>query len=225
MMATVPDDRDRNRQESERDELAEWSKRAKRVLRQKLRALRQALPEKAAEARSARIVDHLLQEPRVSAAQAVALFWPMLERREIDLRPLDLQLRARGVDLYYPFMTRSDRGDITTGFRLVADVAELTVQGQRFAEPSPTARLAEPGDLDVVVVPALAATPLGHRLGYGSGFYDATLPQFCPPALSIVVVHDFQLMLELPREPHDRVCDEVVTDGQERRGGLAAPGR
>jgi 5-formyltetrahydrofolate cyclo-ligase len=215
MIASVPNDRDVHRLASDRDEISEWSKSAKRVLRQKLRALRQALPEKAAAARSARIVERLLAQPRVSAARAVALFWPMLERREIDLRPLDVELRARGVDVYYPFMTRTGQAAITTGFRLVADPSELTVQDQRFAEPSLAAPLARRGDLDVVVVPALAATPHGHRLGYGSGFYDATLPEFCPPAFSIVIVHDFQLMLELPCEPHDRACDEVVSDRQE----------
>jgi 5-formyltetrahydrofolate cyclo-ligase len=215
MLGSVPDHRDVHRLEPDRDELSEWSKSAKRVLRQKLRGLREALPEPAAEARSARIVERLLLQPRVSAAKAVALFWPILERREIDLRPLDVKLRARGVDVYYPFMARTDQGDITTGFRLVPEIGELAVRGQRFAEPSPTARLAERGDLDVVVVPALAATPLGHRLGYGSGFYDATLSEFCPPAFSIVVVHDFQLMLELPCEAHDRACDAVVTDRHE----------
>jgi 5-formyltetrahydrofolate cyclo-ligase len=211
----VPDDRNGHHLEPGRDQLSEWSKSAKRVLRQKLGALRQALPEKASAARSARIVERLMAQPRVSAAKAVALFWPMIERREIDLRPLDLMLRARGVDIYYPFMTRTDPGEITTGFRLVADLAELTLRGQRFVEPSPAARRAECGDLDVVVVPALAATKLGHRLGYGRGFYDATLPEFCPPAYSIVVVHDFQLMLELPCESHDRACDDVVTDRRE----------
>jgi 5-formyltetrahydrofolate cyclo-ligase len=190
----------------------EWVKVAKRAIRQKQRLLRQALPEAAAAARSARIVEQLLVHPRVSTAKGIALFWPMLERREIDLRPLDRQLRARGVKIYYPSMTPTGEGDMSTGFRLVAAVEELVVREHRFAAPSPAAPLALRGDVDVVVVPALAAAPNGHRLGYGAGFYDATLADVCPPALSIVVVHDFQLMLELPLEPHDRACDAVVTD-------------
>jgi 5-formyltetrahydrofolate cyclo-ligase len=63
-------------------------------------------------------------------------------------------------------------------------------------------------------VPALAATPDGHRLGYGKGFYDATLPDVCPPALAIAVVYSFQLLAELPVESHDHRCDLVATDAQ-----------
>jgi 5-formyltetrahydrofolate cyclo-ligase len=191
---------------------AEWTQQAKRLLRQKQRALRQALPAAAAAARSQRIVERLSRHPRLMAARAVALFWPMLDRREIDLRPLDEQLRARAIDVYYPYLERTDAGDMITGFRFVGAVDELVVGARKFAEPPAGARVALRGDVDVVVVPALAATPEGQRLGYGAGFYDATLADLCPPAFSIVVVHDFQLMLELPMEPHDQTCDEVITD-------------
>lgn len=189
-----------------------WALSAKKAIRTKQRALRLALPERAAAARSERVVQRLLAHERVTLAKGVALFWPMLERREIDLRPLDLQLRARGARIYYPAMVANALGGIETSFRLVSNLNELAPRGKRFAEPPPEAPLATRGDIDVVVVPALAATPTGHRLGYGAGFYDATLPDICPPAFSIVVVNDFQLMLELPLETHDVRCDEVVTD-------------
>jgi 5-formyltetrahydrofolate cyclo-ligase len=38
------------------------------------------------------------------------------------------------------------------------------------------------------------------------------LPRFSPPATSIVVAFDFQLVVELPVEAHDVACDLVVTD-------------
>lgn len=193
------------------DQIA-WALGAKKAIRTKLSALRLALPERSAAARSERIVQRLLAHARLVQANGVALFWPMQQRREIDLRPLDLQLRQRGVRLYYPAMTAGAGGSIETSFRLVNSLDELVPRGKRFAEPPPEAPLAARGEIDVVVVPALAATPSGHRLGYGAGFYDATLPDICPPAFSIVVVNDFQLMLELPLEAHDYRCDEVVTD-------------
>jgi len=196
----------------DQDQLQQLTEGAKRALRQQLRGLRQALPEAAAAARSQRIVAQLSQHPRILAARRVALFWPILDRREIDLRPLDRLLRTRGATLYYPYMRTADAGDVETGFRVTASADDLVIFAQRFAQPPTSAKTAERADIDVVVVPALAATVEGHRLGYGSGFYDATLPDVCPPAYSIVVVHDFQLLLELPRELHDRACDEVVTD-------------
>lgn len=198
--------------DNETDQTTLLTQAAKRALRQKLRALRQALPEAASAARSQRIVERLSQHPRLLAARGVALFWPMLDRREIDLRPLDRLLRSRGTAVYYPYMERTDERHYVTGFRVTATADELAVGAQRFAEPPAGARVAVRGDVDVVVVPALAATPDGDRLGYGAGFYDATLPDICPPAYSIAVVHDFQLLVELPGLPHDWPCDEVVTD-------------
>ena len=51
---------------------------------------------------------------------------------------------------------------------------------------------------DVVVVPALAVAADGHRVGYGIGFYDATLPDVCPPAAAVMVAFGFQLLAEVP---------------------------
>ena len=68
--------------------------------------------------------------------------------------------------------------------------------------------------VDLIVVPALAVAPTGHRLGYGGGFYDVMLPDFCPPATAVVVAFDFQLVAELPAEPHDVACALVVTDAR-----------
>jgi 5-formyltetrahydrofolate cyclo-ligase len=72
--------------------------------------------------------------------------------------------------------------------------------------------MAQRGEVQVVVVPALAVASDGHRLGYGAGYYDATLPDLCPPARSIVVAFDFQRMMELPITPNDLRCDDIVTD-------------
>lgn len=186
---------------------------AKRQLRQKMRALRQALPQARVEARSRCIVERLLEHPWLVNATGVALYWPMQERREVDLREVDQVLRARGVRLCYPFMDREQDGSVLTGFRWVTDRAQLILRDHGFAEPSPDAPIVERGEVQVVVVPALAVTVEGHRLGYGAGYYDATLPDLCPPARSIVVAYDFQRLMELPTTERDVRCDVVITDG------------
>jgi 5-formyltetrahydrofolate cyclo-ligase len=188
-----------------------------------MRATRRALGGAAVAARSERIVAALLSLPPVQQARAVGLFWPRLSHREVDLRPLDRALRERGVAVYYPFMDVKGQG-YTTGFRKVAGIEELQQRGRGFAEPPPTATVAVRGELDLLIVPALAATPEGHRLGYGSGFYDVTLPEFRPPALALIVVFSFQLIGEMPVLPHDVACDGVVSDRQiyDPRGLLAA---
>ncbi|HZU83995.1 MAG TPA: 5-formyltetrahydrofolate cyclo-ligase, partial [Polyangiaceae bacterium] len=60
-----------------------------------MRGLRSALPAAACAERSARIVSRLLSLDVIERARAVALFWPMQERHEVDLRALDARLRDR----------------------------------------------------------------------------------------------------------------------------------
>ena len=197
--------------------------RARERVRAGMRATRKAIGSTAVAARSERIVTTLLSLGPVQQARAVGLFWPRVSQGEVDLRRLDLALRERGVTVYYPFMDAKGEG-YTTGFRRVIGLEELQQRGRGFAEPSPTASVAARGDLDLLIVPALAATPEGHRLGYGSGFYDVTLPELRPPALALIVAFSFQLIGEMPVLAHDVACDGVVSDRQvyDPRGVLAA---
>jgi 5-formyltetrahydrofolate cyclo-ligase len=204
---------------AEREELG---RRAKKQLRARLSATRCALPPAAVQARSGRIVEALESLEPVRRARSVASFWPMAGRAEVDLRALDQRFAERGVVRYYPFMDPKGAG-FSTGFRRIESVVDLQLRGRRFVEPPRDAASAARGDLDVVLVPALAVTPEGQRLGFGSGFYDATLPDVAPPALTIVVAFSFQLLGELFVEQHDVACDLVVTDREifDPRGRLA----
>jgi 5-formyltetrahydrofolate cyclo-ligase len=210
--------------DADADTLAALGQRAKKQLRARLSATRRALPPSAVQARSARIVELLCGLAPLVGARAVASFWPMEGRAEVDLRGLDRWFGERGVTRYYPFMDPKGAG-FTTGFRRIAGADDLQLRGRRFFEPPQAAPVAARGDVDVVLVPALAVTPEGHRLGFGSGFYDATLPDIAPPALTIAVAFSFQLLAELFIEPHDVACDLVVTDREifDPRGVLLAP--
>jgi 5-formyltetrahydrofolate cyclo-ligase len=184
-------------------------RRVKGELRKRMRGLRKTLPASACAERSVRIVERLSAVPPVSEARAIALFWPIEERHEVDLRPLDAQLRERGVRVAYPAVD-PETGAMT--FRFVEHTDSMLEQGFGFREPPQDAPQASPGALDVVVVPALAVDPTGHRLGYGAGYYDRTLPAFVPPAVPIAVAFDFQLLVEIPFTAGDVPASWIVTD-------------
>jgi 5-formyltetrahydrofolate cyclo-ligase len=194
--------------------LAEVTDRAKRQIRTRMRALRSAHPEAALAERSARIVERLAALPEFLAARSVASFWPLTERHEVDLRAFDPLVRGRGQGLYYPGLAGGGDAPLRTALRLTRSSDELAVRGGRFAEPPEDAPEAARGDIDLVVVPALAVAANGHRIGYGAGFYDAVLPDYRPPAVAVVVAYDFQLLAEVPVLQHDIACDIVVTDAR-----------
>jgi 5-formyltetrahydrofolate cyclo-ligase len=97
-------------------------------------------------------------------------------------------------------------------FRFVEQTGSMLEQGLGFREPSQDAPEASPGTLDAVIVPALAVGPMGHRLGYGAGYYDRTLPAFAPPAVTVAVAFDFQLLAEIPFTAGDVAVSWIVTD-------------
>ncbi|HEY8078440.1 MAG TPA: 5-formyltetrahydrofolate cyclo-ligase, partial [Labilithrix sp.] len=118
-------------------------------------------------------------------------------------------LRARGALVAYPAID-ADTGVMT--FRATETVQDLEERGFGFAEPAATAPDATP--LDVVIVPALALDPTGHRIGYGAGYYDRTLPRYCPPAVSIAVAFDWQMVAEVPFTEDDVRVAWIVTDAR-----------
>jgi 5-formyltetrahydrofolate cyclo-ligase len=193
--------------------LASLKQRAKRQLRRRMQSLRAAVPKAALAARSDSIVERLLSLPEVADARRIALFFPMEGRGEVDLSRLDASFRDRGAAVYYPTLRDGDEGP-SPGFCAVSATSELEEAGRGFREPPPAAPLARPGEIDFIVVPALAVSELGYRLGYGSGFYDIVLPKFRPPARAVVVAYDFQLLAELPSTDNDIACDLVVTDAR-----------
>jgi 5-formyltetrahydrofolate cyclo-ligase len=65
---------------------------------------------------------------------------------------------------------------------------------------------------DVVIVPGLAFTARGERLGQGGGWYDRFLGATRPDCATIGVCFVEQVVDSLPIEPHDVVVDRVVTD-------------
>jgi 5-formyltetrahydrofolate cyclo-ligase len=184
---------------------------SKAELRRRLRSACRALARSALQRRSRAICECVEALPLFEHSRALGLYSPMLERGEVDVRPLFRRACAVGKRVYFPFIDRLG-GRVDQGFRRVDDLGELAPRGFPFAEPDPCAVRARRGDLDLLIVPALAATAAGDRLGRGSAFYDAVLPDFWPPARSLLVIFSFQLLTELPVEPHDRRCDLVVTD-------------
>lgn len=191
--------------------LSDLKFRAKKQLRARMRGLRAAHPEAVLAQASARIVERVLGMPEFAAARSVGSFWPMADRREVDVRAIADAVLSANKQLFFPFLQPTATG-FSTGFAQVSAVSELAERGQRFFEPPPEAPRAERGQIELLIVPALAVAADGHRLGYGSGFYDATLPDFCPPARAIVTVFDFQLLGELPVTTGDVASHFIVTD-------------
>lgn len=63
--------------------------------------------------------------------------------------------------------------------------------------------------IDLAIVPGMAFSSAGVRLGRGKGYYDRLLPRL-PRAYRIGLCFSFQLLSHIPSEQHDVLMNEVV---------------
>ncbi len=69
-----------------------------------------------------------------------------------------------------------------------------------------------PGELDLILVPALGFSKNGHRIGYGKGYYDHFLKQ-CAAVKIGLAFHEQIINNEGPfEEDHDIAMDFIITD-------------
>lgn len=77
-------------------------------------------------------------------------------------------------------------------------------------EPPAAAPIVTP---DLLLVPLLAVTSDGRRLGQGGGFYDRLLRRLraAGPVIAIGIAWDIQLTADLPADPWDEPLDHIAT--------------
>jgi 5-formyltetrahydrofolate cyclo-ligase len=155
-------------------------------------------------------------ELRAHRARSVALY--AARGDEFDPAGIGERARARGCKLCYPRVARRDPPTLTFH---TCQPEELTRSGFGIREPS--AATPSPPAIDAFIVPGLGFDRRGARLGYGQGFYDATLREQ-PVALRIAVGYDFQVLSAIPMDAQDEPVDLVVTpSGRWRTGARPLP--
>ena len=130
--------------------------------------------------------------------------------QEIDLSPFIRKMLAMGVKVVAP---RWNGETYELAVLKGLDDAHLRKGPMGILEPA-EAEIVQPDDVEVWLVPGLAFTRNGRRLGYGGGWYDRLLSDLKFP-LSIGIAHAFQVVDDLPSEPHDVPLAGVVDDSLE----------
>jgi 5-formyltetrahydrofolate cyclo-ligase len=95
-------------------------------------------------------------------------------------------------------------------------ISDLRRRGSEIIAILPTARsqhdVAIFGPIDIVLVPGIAFTRDGARMGRGLVFFDRFLAHRAGRAIKIGIAFSFQIVEWLPLEPHDVKLDLVVSD-------------
>ena len=177
----------------------------KATLRSQLRAALKAHSPASATAASAALCARVQTSSAWKNARAVLLFFPIAS--EPDISSLLADALANGKLLALPRFNAATNG--YEAVRVCDPVRELATGPFQVREPVAACPVVALNRLDLALVPGLGFDARGHRLGRGKGHYDRLLAGFT--GMKIGVAFDFQIVTEVPSEPHDIALDAVVT--------------
>ncbi|MBO5941313.1 MAG: 5-formyltetrahydrofolate cyclo-ligase [Kiritimatiellae bacterium] len=184
--------------------------RSKRALRSFMKALRRDVSGDRRNAYSSLVCKNILERDDVQQAVRdkgmFALY--LASQEEIDLSDLVEKLWEAGCKVAVPawredtykLVEYSPATKLVSGPMKIMEPAAETAGGDTEDEK----------DVSVWVVPGLAFTRSGGRLGYGGGWYDRFLSRADPSSLKLGVAYPFQVVQEVPVEPHDLLLTDVA---------------
>lgn len=182
---------------------------AKREIRARIIAQREALPAALRREWGAAITGRLLGLEGYRAARMIAAYASF--RAEFDTAAFLAAALAAGKRVALP---RVAAGRELLEFCLIEDpVRDLAPGTWGIPEPAGDCQpLPEGAAVDLVLAPGVAFTRHGDRLGYGRGYFDRFLATLPGHALIVAAAYSIQLLGKLPVEPHDRRVALLVTE-------------
>ena len=141
---------------------------------------RAALTADAIEAQSLVIANQLLALP-IWEHTYFHVFLPIVKQREVNTEYILHVLAGKDKEVV---VSKSDFATRQLTHFLLTDSTKISTNA--YGIPEPVSGLAVPvSAIEVVFVPLLAYDKLGHRVGYGKGFYDSFLQQCNPNTVKI----------------------------------------
>lgn len=174
----------------------------KQQARDRAKALRATL--------SANPRDFIRNWPGSEPSAVIAGYWPI--GTEVDVKPL-LHMLAENHEIVLPVTSR-DR--LRLSFRRWTP--ESKMEKGPFGTRHPVGQSGDGTDPltpDIVLVPLLAFTRSGDRLGYGGGYYDATLAALKmekPSLRTVGIAYSGQAVSTIPTEDTDVSLDHILTE-------------
>ena len=183
-------------------------KQAKAELRAAIIARRDAADGARRLRHSQTITQKLCALPEYRAAGVVAAYASF--GSELDTSAFLARILADGKLLLLPRINRAQRA---LELRQVKDPAGDLVPGVwGIREPAERCGIFSPAKVEFMLVPGVAFTAGGARLGYGGGFYDRLLTSLDQRAVRIAAAFDLQMVEHIPEGPHDQRVGKVVTE-------------
>ena len=176
---------------------------AKKAIRAEVAAALQLMSQDARARATGRAFAQLDQTDAWRGAKRVMLYAPMPIEPVLDC----LWVQRANREFCYPRIVGRE-----LEARMVTAVTQLRPAAFGLREPDlEQTTVVDPATLDLVVVPGLAFTRDGGRLGRGRGYYDRFLAALPAEVSTVALAFACQMRDTLPMEPHDYRVQMVFT--------------
>ncbi|MCR1783979.1 5-formyltetrahydrofolate cyclo-ligase [Nocardioides carbamazepini] len=187
---------------------------AKVAARDQLLAARRRRPLTEVGEAARAIAEHLLASPEIRRAATVAAYV------SVGTEPGTTVLLDRLVDAGKRVILPVLLPDNDLDWAAYHGPTSLAPARRGLLEPvGPTLGVDVVATADVVLVPGLAASSAGLRLGRGGGSYDRALARVPVGTFTCVLLYDDEVLPDVPTEPHDLPVTAAATPGGIRRLG------
>ena len=170
-------------------------------LRRMIREKKRAMTEEEIESRSTRLGELFVQSPLYREAKTIYGYLPY--NQEVRTIPMLKQALLDGKKVAVPKVY----GD-SMKFIYLDDLSQVEKGYAGIPEPVADEPVAE-DTTALVLMPGLAFTKNGDRMGYGGGFYDRFLAEE-PKHPTLALCYEFQMLESLPTEEYDIPVDCVL---------------
>ena len=157
-----------------------------------------------------------LDTPRISEKVCRAIAnWPLYQTSQHILTymafgsEVDVAALQQGSDKTF-YVTRTWDNSLELSVHKL-DGVRLEPHLHGYLQPLANSPKVPPELIDLVLVPGLAFSQSGQRLGYGKGYYDRLLPK-THNATWLGVTADALVVPKLPHENHDVTLDYLATE-------------
>lgn len=161
-------------------------------------------PEKRKEL-DAQVLDNLVSLSEYRKAGRVLLYASY--RSEVDTVPIIEHAFKEGKEVVLPKVDESN-GCLTK--HIIAGMHDVSEGFRGIPEPTTKACI-KVEDVDLLIVPGVAFSPSGDRIGYGGGYYDRLLPRVKGTRPIIALAYEEQIFEILATEGHDIGMDSIIT--------------
>lgn len=161
--------------------------------------MRAAMTEKQVQDASQRICEQIVQMPEFQRAKTIAIYYPM--NQEVRVLPLLEQLEKR-----FCFPKIIQFAQSTMDFFEPGN----TFHDSAFGMKEPTGNYVAREEIDLFIIPGIAFSRQGYRIGYGKGFYDHYLSGLDVPKVG--VAYDFQILNQIPHHEQDQRMTALVSE-------------